>query len=251
MEAYTGFAEVYDKFMDCTPYAVWLDYVSKILTANGISQGLVLDLGCGTGTLTELLAETGYDMIGVDVSEDMLQIALNKRELSGNDILYLCQNMREFELYGTVRAVVSICDSVNYLLTEDEVADTFRLVNNYLDPQGIFIFDFNTVHKYRDVIGDAVIAENRDECSFIWDNHYDSTDGINEYDITFFVQEEGDRYRRFTETHYQRGYSLADMKRILKDAGMEFLSACDADNFGPVRKSSERVFITAREKGKK
>ena len=112
MDAYTSFAEVYDMFMDNIPYEDWCGYLTSLLKEYGINDGLVLDLGCGTGTLTELLAKEGYDMIGVDVSEDMLQEAIEKRAESGLPILYLLQDMREFELYGTVRAVVSICDSL-------------------------------------------------------------------------------------------------------------------------------------------
>lgn len=115
MEAYTSFAAVYDTFMDNVPYEEWGRYLHRLLREYSIDSGVVLDLGCGTGTMTEYLAERGYDMIGVDYSEDMLEIALEKKLRSGHDILYLCQDMREFELYGTVRAIVSICDSVNYI----------------------------------------------------------------------------------------------------------------------------------------
>ena len=153
-------------------------------------RNLVLDLGCGTGTITELLYEKGYDMIGVDSSEEMLQIALDKKFETGSDILYLCQDMRELDLYSTVGTVVSVCDSLNYLLMDEDVLQTFHLVNNYLFPGGIFIFDFNTIYKYEEVIGDVTIAENREDCSFIWENFYSCEDHINEYDVT--VLEESD-----------------------------------------------------------
>ena len=153
-------------------------------------RNLVLDLGCGTGTITELLYEKGYDMIGVDSSEEMLQIALDKKFETGSDILYLCQDMRELDLYSTVGTVVSVCDSLNYLLMDEDVLQTFHLVNNYLFPGGIFIFDFNTIYKYEEVIGDTTIAENREDCSFIWENFYSCEDHINEYDVT--VLEESD-----------------------------------------------------------
>ena len=121
MEAYTSFAEVYDTFMDNVPYEEWADYLEDRLKEYGIRDGLVLELGCGTGSMTELLAEKGYDMIGVDNSEDMLEIAMEKRIESGHDILYLLQNMQEFELYGTVRAIVSVCDCVNYVTDKNEL----------------------------------------------------------------------------------------------------------------------------------
>lgn len=129
--------------------------------------------------MTEILAEAGYDMIGVDNSGEMLAEAMEKRVESGHDLLYLLQDMQEFELYGTVRAVVSVCDSLNYITEEEELEHVFALVNNYLDPQGIFLFDMNTVYKYQTMIGNTTIAENRDEGSFIWENSYDEETGIN------------------------------------------------------------------------
>lgn len=291
MEAYTDFAQVYDTFMDETPYEEWCEYLVELLEKyresddNDISvtdendagcvgqdqkyddsvinkatyqkniqqeRNSILDLGCGTGTLTELLAGRGYDMIGIDNAQEMLQIAMDKRAKSGLDILYLLQDMRSFELYGTVGAVISVCDSVNYLLEDEDVVQTFRLVNNYLFPKGVFIFDFNTVYKYETVIGDTTIAENREECSFIWENYYHEEEQINEYDLTIFVKESvqernGDGlYRKFQETHYQRGYRLEQMKEFLHRAGLVFLEAIDADTHAAVRDISERIYVVAR-----
>lgn len=244
---YTDFALVYDIFMDETPYEKWHDTVRSMLGQQGIRDGLVLDLGCGTGTMAELLAADGYDMIGVDASAEMLQCAMEKRDASGHDILYLCQDMREFELYGTVRAVISLCDSVNYITEPEELLTVFRLVNNYLDPGGIFLFDFNTEYKYREVIGDTVIAENREHCSFIWENYYDEAECINEYDVTVFEEEPDGRYRKFTETHFQRGYRPEEMIRLIEQAGMELVGTFDADTLEAVSDTSERVYVMARE----
>ena len=250
MEAYTDFALVYDILMDNTPYEVWCERVVSLLKESRIKNDIVLDLGCGTGTLTELLAKKGYDMIGVDLSYEMLARAMEKREQSGLPILYLQQDMREFELYGTVKAVVSVCDSLNYLLEDEDVIETFKLVNNYLDPEGLFIFDFNTVYKYRDVIGDTTIAENREDCSFIWENFYHEEDCINEYEVTFFIKE-GEYFRRFEETHYQRGYTVEEMKDFLVQAGMDFVSMKDADTWDEITEESERICFIAKERGKK
>ena len=181
-QAYGEFARVYDMFQDNVDYQTWGKWLKQQLAAQGITDGLVLDLGCGTGTMTEILAEAGYDMIGVDNSGEMLAEAMEKRVESGHDILYLLQDMQEFELYGTVRAVVSVCDSLNYITEEEELEHVFALVNNYLDPQGIFLFDMNTVYKYQTMIGNTTIAENRDEGSFIWENSYDEETGINTYE---------------------------------------------------------------------
>ena len=286
MEAYTDFAEVYDTFMGDVPYEEWADFLASLIEAYGVSRpvrepgevqeleeapefeetqeelevteedaliserNLVLDLGCGTGTITELLYEKGYDMIGVDSSEEMLQIAMDKKFETQSDILYLCQDMRELDLYSTVGTVVSVCDSLNYLLMDEDVIETFRLVNNYLFPGGIFIFDFNTIYKYEEVIGDTTIAENREDCSFIWENFYSCEDHINEYDVTVFERQEDDLYRKFMETHYQRGYSLDEMKAFLEKAGLTFVTAMDEKTHEDPTETSERIYVIAREHGK-
>ncbi len=264
MEAYTGFAQVYDLFMDNVPYVQWSEYLISLLKSYGVEDGLVLDLGCGTGKMTRLLSDAGYDMIGVDSSEEMLEIAADAEQEETEQaeggraamahmmppILYLCQDMREFELYGTVAAVVSVCDSMNYILEEEELLTVFRLVNNYLDPGGVFIFDLNTLYKYRELLGEQTICENREDASFIWENFYDEEEQINEYDLTLFVQEESGLYRKFEETHYQRGYELLTIRRLLEAAGMEYVTAYDAFTREEPREDSERIYVIAREKGK-
>ena len=249
MEAYTGFAEVYDVFQDNVPYEEWCSYVTGLLKEYQVMDGLVLDLGCGTGSLTGLMARSGYDMIGIDNSGEMLQIAMNKRNASGLDILYLLQDMRGFELYGTVKAVISICDSMNYIMEYQELVEVFRLVNNYLDPKGVFIFDLNTEYKYRELLADNTFAEDREESSFIWNNFYDEEDKVNEYDLTLFVKE-GELYRKSEETHYQRAYGLDQIQQAIRDGGMEFVAAYDACTRNPVQQDSERIYVIARENGK-
>lgn len=250
MDAYTGFAAVYDMFMDNIPYGKWSEYLTSLLEEYGVTDGLVLDLGCGTGTLCRLLAARGYDMIGVDVSDEMLEIAMEKQAENPDGVLYLHQDMREFELYGTVRAVVSICDSMNYLMEYEDLVQVLKLVNNYLDPKGVFVFDLNTVYKYREELGEQTIAENRDEGSFIWENFYDEEEMLNEYDLTLFIREEDGRYRKYEETHYQRAYGLETVKQAIDEAGMEFVAAYDAFTKEPPREDSERIYVVARERGK-
>lgn len=252
MEAYTSFAEVYDQFMDNVPYREWADFLQEILQKEGINDGLVLDLGCGTGSMTEELAGRGYDIIGVDNSEDMLEIAMEKRQESGHDILYLLQDMQEFELYGTVRAVVSVCDSVNYVTEKEELEQVFRLVNNYLDPGGIFVFDFNTEYKYREVLGDRTIAENREDSSFIWDNYYYEEEHMNEYELTLFIQEADQKelYHKYQETHFQRTYTLEEIRELLEKSGLRFVAAYEDYTKEAPGKGSERICVVAREQGK-
>ena len=249
MDAYTGFAAVYDLFMDDVPYGEWADRIIGILKKYGIEDGLVLDLGCGTGSMTGLLSAAGYDMIGVDSSEEMLEIAdAKKMECGAADILYLCQDMREFELYGTVRAVVSVCDALNYITDAEDLLQVFRLVHNYLDEDGVFIFDMNTVYKYTELLGGGTFAENRDEGSFIWENYFDPGTGINEYDITIYMDGGDGRYSRFEETHYQRAYESAKVAELLLAAGFPYMEMVDSDTGGEPADDTERILFTARKK---
>ena len=248
--AYGSFAYVYDMFMDNVNYRKWADYIIETLKQEQIEDGLVLELGCGTGTVTEMLADAGYDMIGIDNSEEMLAEAMEKRAESGHDILYLLQDMQDFELYGTVRAVISVCDSMNYLTDEEDLEYVFALVNNYLDPGGLFIFDMNTVHKYRDVIGDTTIAEDREDGSFIWENSYDVENGLNVYELALFLPREDGLYEKCEEEHVQRAYPLDVIKGMIEKAGMELVAVYDAYTRNPGDENSERLTFIVREHGK-
>ena len=250
MEAYTGFAEVYDQFMNNVPYERWAEYLRGLFLEYGVRNGLMLELGCGTGTMTEQMAEYGYDMIGVDSSEDMLAEAQEKRMESGHEILYLQQDMREFELYGTVAGVFSVCDSLNYLLEKEDLVTVFRLVNNYLDPKGIFIFDFNTAAEYRNPLRKAPIIETDEDDTMIWENFFDEESGINEHRVLFFLKGEDDRYDKVEEYHEQMAYSLADMKEALAEAGMEFVAAYAAETRNAPTETTPRIYVIARENGK-
>ncbi len=281
MASYESFARVYDLFMSDTPYDDWCEYLHGLLLKYGVADGLVLELGCGTGAMTQRLARLGYDMIGVDNSIDMLEIAREKQpdirndlsdaempdsamqdepkvpvasDVKGkeSDILYLLQDMREFELYGTVRAVVSVCDSMNYITEEDDLLQVFRLVNNYLDPGGIFIFDLNTEYKYREILAENVFAENRDEGSFIWENWYEEETGLNEYDLTLYIRNNlsGECYERYEETHIQRAWTIDCVCGLLAQAGLHLEAVYDAFTEDEPRLESERVYFIAWETGK-
>ncbi|MCD7716815.1 MAG: class I SAM-dependent methyltransferase [Lachnospiraceae bacterium] len=290
MASYENFARVYDLFMSDTPYDDWCDYLHGLLLKYGAADGLVLELGCGTGAMTQRLARLGYDMIGVDNSIDMLEIAREKQldfqnDRSDADILYLLQDMREFELYGTVRAVVSICDSMNYITEEDDLLQVFRLVNNYLDPGGVFIFDLNTEYKYQKILADNVFAENREEGSFIWENWYEEETGLNEYDLTLYIkknlhnvvpqdmadapqnsenaeadegnenadamrQSRDESYERYEETHIQRAWPVDRVCGLLEKAGLHLEAVYDAFTEDAPQPESERVYFVARETGK-
>ena len=167
------------------------------------------------------------------------------------EILYLNQDMREFELYGTVAAVVSICDSMNYITEKEDLLTTFKLVRNYLDPGGVFIFDMNTPYYYRKKLGEQTICENRDEGSFIWENYYDPDTKINEFDMTIYIRRNTndaahELYERFEETHFQRAYSIAEVKALLKRAGLKDIKVYKAFTKDTPDTVTERVYFLAK-----
>ncbi len=245
MEEYSGFASFYDLFMDDVPYEQWHAFLIRQLHRYHIEEGLVLDLGCGTGRMTRLLQNSGYDLIGVDRSPQMLTAA-RQADPDNAGILYLCQDMCEFELYGTVRAIVSVCDSLNYLLEPRQMQRVFSLAYNYLDYGGLFVFDLNTGYKYEHLLGDRTFAENREEGSYIWENMYDEQKRINEYAVTFYVREEDQQYRRFEEIHYQKAYSVDEISQWLSQAGFELRAVYDDYTEKPAHEHSSRICFVAQ-----
>lgn len=256
MDSYQTFAEVYDLFMDNVPYDTWCDLYCSLLSENGITSGILLDLGCGTGQMTRRFAAKGFDMIGIDSSPDMLEVA-REAEFSGEtdekpaEILYLLQDMREFELYGTVAAVVSVCDAMNYITEDEDLLEVFSLVNNYLDPGGLFLFDMNTVHKYETELADGSFCESRDEAAFLCENTYDPESGINEYDLTLFVRDADGRFSRFEETHYQRAWTPRRVAALLEQAGLELIGIYGEDGRTSLSETDGRMYFAARECSKK
>lgn len=245
MEAYTSFAQVYDLFMDNVPYREWSEYIIEKLRELGVNAGCVADIGCGTGKLTQLLSDAGYDMIGIDSSMEMLDIAMQQEN---ENILYLMQDMRTFETGESVSAVISACDSVNYILEEEDLCKVFERVYSNLEDNGVFIFDMNTPYKYEKLLADNTFAETRDEGSFIWENYYDEKEKINEYYLTLFIceDEQGQLYRKFEEIHYQRCYELDVIKKLLAQNGLQLIAVYDAYTDKKPSKDSDRVIFIAK-----
>ncbi len=231
--------------MDNVPYDEWCDFLVDKLKSLGVDQGsLICDLGCGTGEVTKRLSEAGYDMIGVDNSSEMLEIAQEKTK---EDVMYLLQDMSEIELYGTVKAFVSVCDSINYLTDKRDLLQTFKKVANYLDEGGIFIFDVNSPFKYEELLSDNTFAENREEVSFIWENEYDRKSKKNYYDLTLFVKSTDGLFRKYEETHVQRAYSIEEIKEMLTKAHLELIGVFDGYSNKKSGKESDRLLFIARE----
>lgn len=245
---YNEFAYLYDKLINDVDYKSWVDYYFKIFQRYGLKPKLGLDLGCGTGNMTVELAKRGIEMTGVDLSEDMLMVAREKSE--GLDILYLNQDMAEFELYGTVDFVISSLDCINYVTDKRELLRVFKLVNNYLDPGGLFIFDINTSYKLENVIGNNTFVIEDDNVFFTWQNEYDKKKKICDFYLTFFCKE-GNGYTRFDEQHSERAYEIDEIKTLIESSGMKLLKVYNSLSFDNPKKNSERVFFVAQEQGKR
>ena len=243
MEAYTCFAQVYDLFMDNVPYEEWAIFLKKQFNKYGIKKGTLLDLGCGTGKLSRLMADKGYDVIGVDLSTDMLEIA---QENNDKEILYLKQDMCQLDLIEPVDGIYSACDSLNYILEEEALMNVFKKVNEFLKEKGLFIFDINTEYKYKELMADNIFAENREEGSFIWENYFDYEEEINEYDLTLYIKDGDGLYQRYEETHFEKYYSYITVAGLLRKAGFETLGVYDDYTEDNIKSETERIVIVAR-----
>ena len=244
---YDLIAPFYDAINAEIDYKKWADFIEKIFNKECKSRPeLVLDLGCGTGKMTLELASRGYDMTGIDYSTEMLDIARSAAEENGHDILWLCQDMREFELYGTVDATVCCLDCINHLEDTNDLEKCFSLVHNYLIPDGIFVFDINGRYKFENIYADNTYALEEDGGFCVWENYYDEESRICDFLITLFEECPDGRYRRHEESQSERMYTLAEIKKSLEKTGMEFMYALGDLDFSPGGDECERIYIVAK-----
>ncbi len=252
-ESYTTLAGIYDDINRVVDYSAFADFYEECFRRFMKDRPeLVLDLACGTGKMTEELDRRGYDMTGIDLSMDMLMIAKDRAYESGrsDNILYLCQNMTSFELYGTVDAAVCTLDGLNYLTEDGELEDTFRLVHNYLIPDGIFVFDMSTKYKFENVYAkntftyDGEIDGYKYFCS--WQNMYDGESEIAEFSLTVFNEAEKGRYFREEEIQYQRMYEANFVRELLCSCGFEVLLVSGGPKFEVLGDCDERMFFVAK-----
>lgn len=242
---YTYFAKIYDNFIEIN-YKEWANFIVEIIKQRVPQANLVLDLACGTGNITTLLK--CYDVIALDSSTDMLMIAREKAMLLNQNILFLNQRMQNFELYGTVDVIICTCDSINYILNENEVTKTFLLVKNYLNVGGIFIFDIKTLHKYKNVLANNTFGQTKEDSAIIWENYYDITTSINEYYLTMFLKKEDGNYIKNEETHYQKAYTKESIISLISSAELTLLNIYDGYTKSEPNKNSERlVFVVQKE----
>ena len=228
--------------MEDSDYKKWADYIEKLFAINGANPHMILDLGCGTGSFCIEMSKRGHEMIGIDLSPDMLSCAKEKSIEQDADILFLNQDLTDFELYGTVDAVVSLMDSINYVTYKKDVMRIFKLVTNYLNPNGLFIFDINSYYKFDKVLDDNVFYNIDDEVTYIWQNTFDKTKSICRFDLTFFIKEQV-LYNKFDEVHYERAYKAVEIKSMLERSGLELCGVYGEFKLKTPTKNCERIFF--------
>ena len=247
---YDILAPIYDKINADIDYCAWADFIEGAVARYGTNHRpeLVLDLGCGTGRMTLELARRGYDMTGVDLSPEMLNVAREEADSEGlsDKMLWLCQDMREFELYGTVDLTVSCLDSINHLTNTRDLSTCFDLVHNYLVPDGLFIFDVNGKYKFENIYADNAYTMEEDGSFCIWQNCYNSTSRLCDFYITVFSEDGDGRYIRYEDMDRERMYTLRSLKSALMRTGFEFISAYRDFEFTEADDDCERIYIVAR-----
>ena len=240
MTYYGGFAYLYDQFMNDIPYEAWASYIDGIILkyVKNRKDTIVLDMACGTGNITMPLARLGYDMIAIDISTDMLAQAQSK--INKESILFLHQDMRQLDLYGTVDAVVCACDGFNYILDEKELAAIFKRVKMFLSPGGVFVFDMNTAYKFQTLLGNKIFSAETAGAEYEWQNSFNPDTGINEYQIVFMPKGR----TPFVEVHKQRAYPTQVVCDLLYEAGFIAVETRDSYNDNsPMDESIRIVYI--------
>lgn len=245
MNSYSDFARVYDELMHRDiNYEKWADYIENLFDMYDVNPSLVCDLACGTGNITIPMARRGYDMTGVDISEDMLNIARSKAD--GLDILFLNQNMTDLDLYGTMGAFLCMIDGINYILPPKSLLKLFtRIKTCFIDNGGLFIFDISTPHKLKNTIGSNTFVHCGENIFYTWQNRYIESKRLSDMFLTFFVRQ-GKKYARFEERHLQKAHSPEELTHLLHKAGFSQVDMYDEMTFNPPRSDSERIVFVCR-----
>ena len=246
MDAYHQLAKSYDRLTNDVDYEATVEFYIEILRREGVKPRTCVDLACGTGSVTKLLAERGYDVIGVDLSPEMLTEADHKAMEEGVSIRFACQDMTELELGEEADCILSLCDSMNYLTEDGQLEDAFRSIAQHMKKESLFLFDMNTEYKFKEVLGQNVFGSAEEHEAYIWENDYDEEEKINEYYVSFFIENEEGLYERMEEFHYERAYSVKEIEEGLQAAGMELVEIMDGYSFDAPHEESERLLFVAR-----
>ncbi len=245
--SYDSFSRFYDSLTDNVEYKKRADYFCRLLSMCGVDGGILLDLGCGTGSMSIEMARRGFDVIGVDLSIGMLNEARSKAFESGEQILLLNQSMDDLDLYGTVDCAVCVLDGINHLSGEEQVRASFEKVSLFMNPGGAFAFDVNTLYKHKNILADNVYVYETDNVYCVWQNSFNEADSSVDITLDFFEEEDG-AYYRSEESFTEKAYELADISSWLEQAGFEVIGIYDDLTFDEVRPESERAVFLAKKK---
>ena len=238
--AYTYLARFYDRLMEAD-YKQWEAYLLFLFKNNKCVPQRILDLGCGTGNLTLPLAQRGYSLTGGDISAEMIAMAKSKAERKDIQIPFFVQDMRQLSLSGKpFDAIISACDSLNYLVTAKDLRRALRAVFQHLMPGGLFLFDLNSTYKLQEIYGESSYADLGTDFAYFWDNEYDQDSSICRMELTFFLKAEDGLYQKVTEEHYQKLWMPEEIHKIAEDVGFSFLACYDFLSLQPCSRSSER-----------
>lgn len=245
MPGYESFSFYYDRLTENVDYGALCEYICGIFADYGVRSGILLDAACGTGTMSVLMSEKGFDVIGTDASADMLSEAQNKMYESGRDILFLCQSFEELNLYGTVDAAICTLDGINHLTDEKEVQTAFDRISLFMNPGGVFVFDVNTVYKHRNVLADNTFVYDMDDVYCVWQNFSDPQTDTVEMSLDIF-ENEGESWYRSCDSVTERAYPDEKIRQLLNSAGFEVLEVCDFMTREAVRENSEKAVYVCR-----
>ncbi|MGN0520697.1 MAG: class I SAM-dependent methyltransferase [Candidatus Fimenecus sp.] len=246
--SYEVFADFYDILTDNVDYTAMSKSICSLLKCYGLDRGLLLDLGCGTGTLSVRLSEAGFEVIGADISPDMLAVAQEKAFAARQNILFLCQDMTRLDLYGTVDAAVCTLDALNHLPSRAAVEETLRRVALFLNPGGILLFDTNTLYKHREILGNNTFVYDTDAVYCVWQNELQPDEKTVDISLDFFIPASDDEpiYERESEQFSECAYSGAEWEEMLKNAGFTVLGVFDGYTENPLTDTSERAVYAVR-----
>ena len=245
--SYSSFANVYDILTKNVNYKKMAERISSLLRENGVGRGLLLDNACGTGSLSVLLSQAGYDVIGADASGEMLSAAMQKAAENGLDILFLNQSMTELDLYGTIVACVCTLDSINHLSDFNEVESAFEKISLFMEKGGVFIFDVNTLYKHKKVLENNIFIYDEKDVYCVWQNELDG-DSVN-ICLDFFTDDGSGSFSRTNEFFTETAYELEKIEKALNDKGFKVINIFDGYTDLPVTDTTERaVFVCKKEK---
>lgn len=243
--SYGAVSGVYDRYTKNVDYKRYSKLIAKTLKEN-IIEGIVLDAGCGTGTMTLLLAKLGFDMIGADVSEEMLAIASEKAFLAKAEIPFLRQELTKLDLYGTVKVVVSTLDTLNHLESKAKLKAAISRFSLFTEAEGLLIFDMNTPYKHKNVLADNAFFFDDGEIMLVWQNEYDEKKRRVKITTDVFSPEDDGLYARESDEFFEYDYEIKEVEEILSECGYALLSKSDFNTLLPPTEKTERVLFIAK-----